>query len=712
MAWRAKSEPAKAAEISRASGPGNVGDHLGSNCSAGGRAHRQMFAASCRTRKAISAAVRKTLFYRRTAVELRIFLAQRTVPDMCGIAGQLLLERDVELSQVGAMCDQIRHRGPDHQGYYVDGHCGLGMRRLSIIDLAGGQQPLANEDGTIWTVFNGEIYNYRELRQELVARGHRFKTRCDTEVLVHLYEEHGTDGIQKLRGMFAYAIWDTRKRSLLLVRDRFGKKPLYYAVTSHGLYFASELKSLRRAGVPLDLDREALQLYFWLNFIPDPWSPFRAIRKLAPGGWLRYDVQGGLEEGRYWTLPCPSQHPDADANEKAVREELLATFDDAVKARLVSDVPVGAFLSGGIDSGSVAASMAAQLGSPVKTFSIGFEEPGFNELPLAAATARKWKTDHHELIVRPDAARLAPILVGHFDEPFGDSSAIPTYLVSEFAARHVKVILTGDGGDELFAGYESFRNIQRWRNLDRVPLGFRQAISGLADSLPYSAYGKNYLRMISRPTPLERYFENATPHFLLRNLLAEEWMPPAGSGFLADKLAHCLPGAGTDTLAKALYFETAARLTGDMLVKVDRMSMANSLEVRCPLLDHRLAELAARIPHSWKLRNGRGKDIFIQTVGHRLPREILRQPKRGFGVPLAKWFRGPLRDLLWDHLTGSSFMNRGFVSRNFLSHLLREHDRGRRDHSHQFWSLLMLELWFCQAQSREPAEKQVLALTA
>jgi len=632
---------------------------------------------------------------------------------MCGIAGQFLRERNVELAHIGAMCDAIRHRGPDQEGYYIEGGCGIGMRRLSIIDLAGGRQPVSNEDGTIWTVFNGEIYNYRELREELVARGHRFKTRSDTEVLVHLYEEEGTDGIHKLRGMFAYAIWDARTRSMLLVRDRFGKKPLYYAAVSDGLYFASELKSLRIAGVPLELDREALQLYFLLNFIPDPWSPYRAVRKLAPGGWLRYHADGRIEEGRYWKLPHSVETAESGSNEPEVRRELCETFDDAVQARLVSDVPLGAFLSGGIDSGSVVASMAMQLHEPVKTFSIGFEEPGFNELPLAAATARKWKTDHHELIVRPDSVDLASTLVRHFDEPFGDSSAIPTYLVSEFAARHVKVVLTGDGGDELFAGYDSFLNIQRRRKLDHVPLAVRRVISNIADSLPSSAYGKNYLRMISRLTPLERYFESDVPHFLHSQLLTPEWAPPGAAGFLARKLAHCLLPTGADVLTQALYFETAARLTGDMLVKVDRMSMANSLEVRCPLLDHRLAEFAARIPHAWKLRNGRGKDIFIRALGYRLPGEVLRQPKRGFGVPLAGWFRGPLRDFLRDHLSSASFLNRGMVSPGFVNQLLDEHDRGRRDHCHRLWSLLMLELWFREADQPALRRRDVaLALTA
>ncbi len=573
------------------------------------------------------------------------------------------------------------------------------MRRLSIIDLASGRQPISNEDGTVWVVFNGEIYNYRELRASLISTGHRFRTNSDTEVLVHLHEEEGVDGIRRLRGMFAYAIWDSRDRSLLLVRDRFGKKPLYYAVLPEGLYFGSELKCLRAAGVPLHHDRQALQLYFLLNYIPDPFTPYLAIRKLAPGGWLRYRANGHIEEGRYWKLPAPAEQPCSELSEAETLESVRNTFDQAVKMRLRSDVPLGAFLSGGIDSTSVVASMSLESPHPVKTFSIGFEEPGFSELPLAAALARKYNTDHHELIVRPDSVELASKLVRHFDEPFGDSSAIPTYLVSQFAAQHVKVALTGDGGDELFAGYESFLQVQRLRRADHVPSTMRALLSRAADLLPYSAFGKNYLRMISRPSALERYFENASPHYLLERLLAPEWAPPADVAFLTQTMAHCLLPEGADVLTQAMYFEATAKLTGDMLVKVDRMSMANSLEIRCPLLDHELAELASRIPHAWKLgnnpgRNNVGKEIFIRAVGHRLPPALLNQPKRGFGVPLAIWFRGPLRSFLFDHLTSRSFLDRGMVSPKFVGELLREHDRGRRNNHHHLWKLLMLELWF------------------
>jgi asparagine synthase (glutamine-hydrolysing) len=551
----------------------------------------------------------------------------------------------------------------------------------------------------VWVVFNGEIYNYRELRASLIRSGHRFRTQSDTEVLVHLYEEEGVDGIQRLRGMFAFAIWDSRERSLLLVRDRFGKKPLYYAAIPEGLYFGSELKCLRAAGVPLEHDREALQLYFLLGYIPDPWTAYVAIRKLAPGGWLRCHASGHIEEGRYWSLPAPAEQPPAGLSELEACDHVRHAFDQAVKMRLISDVPVGAFLSGGIDSTSVVASMALQSSKPVKTFSIGFEESGFNELSLAAALAKKYRTEHHQMIVRPDSVDLVSKLVRHFDEPFGDSSAIPTYLVSEFASRYVKVALTGDGGDELFAGYQSFLDVQRLRLLDHVPAALRALVLRVADRLPYSAYGKNYLRMISQPTALGRYFESASPHYLLQRLLMPEWMPPADAAFLRRKMGHSLlPGGtvpdGTDALTQALYFEATAKLTGDMLVKVDRMSMANSLEVRCPMLDHEFAELAARIPHCWKLKNGRGKQIFIRAVGHRLPPELLRQPKRGFGIPLGSWFRGSLRSFVWDHLTSRAFLDRRMVSPGFVMHLLEEHDRGRRDNHHHLWKLLMLELWF------------------
>lgn len=618
---------------------------------------------------------------------------------MCGIAGLMLRDGNAQAPVVKAMCDVIRHRGPDDEGVYVDGRCGIGMRRLSIIDLSTGHQPLSNEDGSIWVVFNGEIYNYQELRQKLIRQGHRFRTNSDTETLVHLYEQEGTDGLAALRGMFAFCIWDSRRQRVLLVRDRFGKKPLYYAKTPAGLFFGSELKCLRAAGVPLELDGEALRLYFQFAYIPDPHSPFRAIRKLRPGGWLLYDAQGQSSEGVYWKAPAPAAEAPPDLTVEQARRKVRDLFDESVRIRMVADVPLGAFLSGGIDSSSVVASMALQSKQPIKTFSIGFEEAGFNELPYARMVAEQYKTDHHESIVRPNSLELLPKLVRHFDEPFGDSSAIPTYIVSQFAVETVKVALSGDGGDELFGGYDSFVLQERLRWVDRIPGFVRQGLNRLATAFPYSAYGKNYLRMISRPSALERYFEsNYAPYFIRERLLRPEWMLPADGAYLLKTFSDCLLPNGSDVLLQAFYFETTANLTGDMLVKVDRMSMANSLEIRCPVLDHHLAELAASLPPSWKIKNGKGKQILIESLGDRLPPGLLNRPKRGFAVPLPMWFRNELWDYLNDHLLGKRFLERGFVSPEFVRYLLEEHRSKRRDNSHWLWRLLALELWFRESE--------------
>jgi asparagine synthase (glutamine-hydrolysing) len=623
---------------------------------------------------------------------------------MCGIAGFALRDRLAELSDVQRMCAAIRHRGPDDDGFHLDGGCALGMRRLSIIDLHSGHQPISNEDESAWIVFNGEIYNYRDLRRDLIARGHRLTTNSDTETIVHLYEEEGPAAVARLRGMFAIALWDARRRRLLLARDRFGKKPLYYAVLPHGIYFASEIKCFRGLDIPFEIDTEALKFYFQFGYIPDPASPFLAIRKLSPGGWLTYDSDGTVTQERYWRLPAPADQPPEGVTEAGMRERIREVFDESVRIRMIADVPLGAFLSGGIDSSSIVASMAMQSPDPVKTFSIGFEEAEFNELPYAREVAKQYHTEHHELIVRPDSVGLISKLAHHFDEPFADTAAIPTYLVSEFAAQHVKVVLTGDGGDELFAGYESFFEIEKLSAYDRIPQAARRALSAVADLLPYSTYGKNRLRVMSRPSSLERYFEHAyTPFMLRRELLNPEWMLPADAGFLARAFHDCLLENGADTLSQALYFEATAKLTGDMLVKVDRMSMAQSLEVRCPLLDHELAELAASIPTAWKMRNGQGKAILVDALGDRLPASLRQRKKMGFGVPLSHWFRGPLRDFLHDHLLSGRFPERGIASPSFVRHLVEEHESGRRDNSGTLWALLMLELWF---REWEPAVSQ------
>ncbi|MGA9566704.1 MAG: asparagine synthase (glutamine-hydrolyzing), partial [Candidatus Korobacteraceae bacterium] len=564
-----------------------------------------------------------------------------------------------------------------------------------IIDLSTGHQPMSNEDGSVWVVFNGEIYNYQELREDLIQRGHQFRTNSDTETLVHLYEEKGTDGLKLLRGMFAFCIWDARKRSLLLVRDRFGKKPLYYANTPTGFYFGSELKCLRVAGVPLDLDREALRLYFQFGYIPDPYSPFSGVRKLMPGCWMTCSNDGEIDLGRYWRLPAFSEENRTGCTKAQAKEKLRELFDEAVRIRMIADVPLGAFLSGGIDSSLVVASMALQSPAPVKTFSIGFEEAAYNELDYARLVAKKYKTDHHEIVVRPDSVALIKKLVRHYDEPFADSSAIPTYIVSDFAVKHVKVALSGDGGDEFFAGYTVVADVQKYMFVDDLPRALRKLISWTADGLPYSAYGKNFLRMLGSPTAIDRYFtQNYTPYFLRKRMLNPEWMLPADAAILERMLPDNFDSENDDILSQLMYFEATNLLTGDFLTKVDRASMAASLEVRCPLLDDQFCEFATRIPTSWKLHNGKGKRFLIEALGDRLPPELLTRRKMGFGVPLDRWFRGPLRELVHDTLLGRSFLDRGIATPDFVRYLVDEHESGRRENHHQIYALLMIELWF------------------
>lgn len=614
------------------------------------------------------------------------------------------------------MCDQIRHRGPDDEGFYVNGPVAMGMRRLSIIDLSGGHQPMANEDETVWVVFNGEIYNYQSLRQDLISRGHRFRTDSDTETLVHGYEEYGPAFVEKLRGMFTFAIRDVREQRTFLARDRFGKKPLYYAETSDGFYFASELKCLRAAGIPAapgEMNTQALSFYLQFAYIPDPLTVFQGVHKLAGGcSMLVPDRPGAMKIVRYWSVPEPCEVATPGLSEEAVCEEISSIVDESVRLRMIADVPLGAFLSGGIDSGLVVASMARQLSRPVKTFSIGFEDEELNELPLARLVAKKYETEHHELIVKPDAMELVPRVVRQFDEPFADASAIPTYLVSEFARRFVTVALSGDGGDEFFGGYNEFFQTEARSRFDQVPGPIRGALSGVASALPYSFYGKNYLRMMSRPTALERYFECATysSYFLRSQVIIPEWMLGNDDGTMRHLLGDAILDDSHDCVSQAMQYCAAAKLTGDILTKVDRMSMAVSLEVRCPLLDHVLAEAANRIPNSWKLAGGRGKRILLKALGDRLPPGLLSAPKRGFGLPMAGWMRGPLRPLLHDTLLSQKARERGIVRPAAVARMLAEHESGRRDNSSFLYVLYVLEQWLTEFQTT--VEQPVAALRA
>ena len=620
---------------------------------------------------------------------------------MCGIAGYLSFEGAARQSAVQAMCEQIRHRGPDDEGFYVEGPVGLGMRRLSIIDLAGGHQPISNEDGSVWVVFNGEIYNYQALRQDLMSRGHRFRTDSDTETLVHLYEEFGPGFVDRLRGMFAFAIWDGSERRLLLARDRFGKKPLYYAETAQGLFFGSELKCLRISGVPLEQDDEAIRLYLQFAYIPDPYSAFRGVKKLPAGSTLAVRFRGGssqLKIEKYWSVPEPCGECRAGLSEDAVCDEIRHVFDESVRLRMIADVPLGAFLSGGIDSSLVVASMARQSSRPVRTFSIGFKEEQYNELPLARLVAAKYQTEHHELVVEPDAVDLVPRLIRQFDEPFADASAIPTFLVSEFAVQHVKVALSGDGGDEFFGGYPDFFEAERSHRFDAIPKPVRDALSRIADSLPYSTFGKNYLRMASRPTAIERFIEDTSfsSYFLRSQVLNPDWMLPQDVASMKRYFGSAILGEMHDPVSQAMQFRAVATLTGDMLVKVDRMSMANSLEVRCPLLDHVLADVANRIPNGWKIRKGRGKQILLRALGDRLPFELLSAPKRGFGIPLDSWLRGPLRELVRDTLLSVKARQRGITDARKVEAMIKEHESGRRNNSFFLYLLIVLELWLLE----------------
>ena len=619
---------------------------------------------------------------------------------MCGIAGMFGPEtamgpgerRDV----LKRMCGVIAHRGPDDQGLFFDRGLAMGMRRLSIIDLAAGHQPLSNEDGTIWIVFNGEIYNYRELRATLLARGHAFQTRTDTETILHLYEEYGADCVTHLRGMFAFAIYDQRARQLLLARDRVGEKPLHYALVGDTLIFGSEIKSLlQHPAIKREINAEAIADYLSFGHIPEPATAFRGIHKLLPGHTLLFR-QGEMQLRHYW---------DFDYNDEArlpVRDEayyvtlLRELLAEAVRIRLVSDVPLGAFLSGGIDSSAVVALMAREMKQPVKTFSIGFSETAFDELPHARRVARHLNTDHHELIVRPDACALVDTIVRHHDEPFADVSSIPTWLVSKLAQQHVKVVLSGDGGDELFAGYERYVTDRRRAMFTRLPALLRRGLlRPLSHALPRAAYGKNFLRNISLEAD-ERYLDSLA-YFnaeARRELFTPEWQHTL-AGYdpaAAFRKLHRSP-VTDDHLDRLLYLDSRTYLPGDILTKVDRMSMAASIETRAPLLDHKLIEFAQGLPSSLKLRGMTTKYLLKKAVAGLIPDEIINRPKQGFDVPIAQWFNHELRELLHDTLTAQRTRQRGYFNQSAIAALLTEHHRGRRNNARHLWGLLMLELW-------------------
>jgi asparagine synthase (glutamine-hydrolysing) len=621
---------------------------------------------------------------------------------MCGIAG--FVNRDEHLDAREArgvlerMCRVIAHRGPDDQGVMIEGAAALGMRRLSIIDLAGGHQPMSGCDRAVTIVFNGEIYNFRELQRELEERGHRFKTQSDTETIVHAYEEYGHECVDHLRGMFAFAIWNARTRELFIARDRTGKKPLYYTITPQGtLIFGSELKSLREhPEFRGEISVEALDAYLTFGYVPDPLTIFREVHKLPPGHHLRFK-DGNARVEQYWDFPYDMPQPEPALSEEDCLEELRSLLDDAVRMRLVADVPLGAFLSGGIDSSTVVGLMARHTDRPVKTFSIGFHEDSYNELKYARVAAKKFNTEHHEFVVTPDICEVVDDLVRHFDEPFADSSAIPTYMVSRLAREHVKVVLSGDGGDELFAGYTRYAIDRKRNGFAHLPRVVREGLmQPLGRSLPHGTWGRNYLHNVALE-PVDRYLEDVSIFTKLNkpSLYTDDFRQQLGANEAAARFREIAARSRADnSLDPLLYLDSKTYLPCDILTKVDRMSMAVSLEARVPLLDHKLIEfVCARIPASMKMRGLETKHIFKRAVRDLVPAEILNRPKQGFGVPIDQWINEQLRDRVRGTLIEPRTMQRGYVEPRYVNLLLDEHERGRRDHATELWTLFMLELW-------------------
>jgi len=607
------------------------------------------------------------------------------------------LDAVVEAPTIHRMCQTIIHRGPDDEGVYVKDGVGLGMRRLSIIDLSGGRQPIHNEDKTVWVVFNGEIYNFRELRRELERGGHRFYTNTDTEVIVHLYEDLGSDFVLKLRGMFAIALYDERHRSLILARDRLGKKPLHYSFVAGQFLFGSEIKSLLAAAPELaEVDQEAILQYFYFGYILDPATAFRSIRKLPPGFLLEF-ADGKISLRRYWDLPAYGTA--GPKSEDEYLEELERQLDEAVRVRLISDVPLGALLSGGVDSSTVVALMARASSRPVKTFTIGFSREDFNEAGAAREVSERFGTEHHELVVEPKIGETLQLLSSSLEEPFADSSILPTFYVSQLTRRHVTVALAGDGGDELFAGYQRyaielgrgvFNGIPRWAG--------RYYRDHVYPRLPSTVAGRRFLFNISLPAR-DRYLDGLC--FLPachreRALFSDEFLGSScGTGAPLHAFQNYFDNApANDLLSRLLYLDTKTYLPGDILTKVDRMSMAASLEVRAPLLDHHVVEWAARLPEGSKFRNGQGKYLLTKLAARvGVPQGVLNRPKQGFALPLVHWMRGELKDDLLPILLEPRTLGRGYFNPKGIRGLLEEHRRGRRDHSAQIWMLLMFELW-------------------
>ena len=610
---------------------------------------------------------------------------------ICGICGKSS-DQNIDQSLLEAMNNSLTHRGPDGGGVFNDPGIGLGHRRLSIIDLAGGDQPIYNEDNSIVIVFNGEIYNYRELREDLIAKGHTFRTHSDTEVIVHLYEEEGTDCVLQLNGMFAFAIWDKNKRRLFCARDRFGEKPFYYTVNNGTLYFASELKALKfTPNFDTSIDPSALDDYLAYGYVPAPKSIFKKVRKLSAASCLIWEA-GNLQTKRYWSPSFPAE-PIKIREEEAV-DHLRDLINDSIKLRLRSDVPVGAFLSGGIDSSLMVALAAQQSEQTISTFSVGFSERDFDELGSAKVIADRYSTNHHEIMVDSLDLSLFPKIVAHFDEPFGDASAIPTYYVTQAAAEHIKVCISGDAGDEFFSGYTRYRYEPLEQQFDLLPEGLRKvALGGVAELMPDHIKGKGRLRRFS-VSGHQRYQRMIGPFDPAERA---ELFRPEYQEHIDSSASFLQPYFGSnsklDPISQRMLADQMTYLSDDILVKVDRDSMWHSLEVRVPLLDHRITDFANSLPFTLKNKNGNQKFLLKQILKDLAPDEIITREKKGFGLPLVHWFRERFSTFSEELMLSSDSFTHQFFEPKKIKSLIDGHNKGHRDLSRRIWTLLWLEQW-------------------
>ena len=618
---------------------------------------------------------------------------------MCGIVGFISKNKKPDGERrnlLEAMCRSIRHRGPDEQGTLIEGRAALGMRRLSIIDLKTGQQPIFSCDGNLAIVFNGEIYNFRELKTDLEQRGHRFKTNSDTETIVHAYEEYGAACVEHLRGMFAFAIWDISAEKLFLARDRVGKKPLFYTLTNDGDFvFGSELKSLLETSeIERKISVSALDAFLTFGYVPEELCIFENVKKLAPAHTLTFQNDTITIEN-YWDFPLVENSKIGD--EREILEELNCLLEESVRIRLISEVPLGAFLSGGVDSSAIVGLMSRHSEKSVKTFSIGFEEDSYDELKFARIAARHFKTEHHEFTLTPEIVNEIDDLVWHLDEPFADMSALPTFAVAKMAREFVTVALSGDGGDELFAGYTRYATHFRKSGLEKMPRFLRQnVLQTVAANLPHGARGKNYLHNAALDA-IDRYIDSVS-HFGKPNrkrLYSAGFYEKLNGSFGAgEQIFQNLAGHAPDnSLEQLLYLDSKTYLPSDILTKVDRMTMAASLEARSPLLDHKLIEFVSQIPANLKLKNFETKYIFKEAVRGFVPGKILDRPKQGFGVPVDVWINQKLKPRIRETLLERRSVERGFFEPRYIETLLDEHESGRRDHAWRLWALFVFELW-------------------